>query len=66
MEIINITDNNIHKEILKLFVNEYTNIDEISIQLNISESEIISVLDKYQDIINKCIGESSIQNVLII
>lgn len=54
--------NEIEQKILKLFVNNYFNIDEISVKLNMSESEIISILDKYQEQINKY----SIQNVLII
>ena len=44
-------DNNfIEKEILNLFVNEYNNIDEISIKLNIKEDEITKILDKYNEV----------------
>ena len=54
--------NKTEQEILKLFVNEYDNVDVIAIKLNISEEEVIKVLDKYQDEINKY----SIQNMLFI
>lgn len=54
--------NKIERKILKLFINEYYNIDDISIKLNISEQEIIKILDKYHETIKNY----SIQNLLVI
>lgn len=47
MEHLNLAANILDKVILKLFVNQYLNIDEIALQLNIPENEIINVLNKY-------------------
>ena len=51
MKFIEYLNNNLEKEVLKLFINSYYNIHEISKMLNISECEIESILDKYNDVI---------------
>ena len=43
--------------ILKLFVNEYMNIDEITQLLKISEDTIVNVLDKYDELKKHSITE---------